>query len=188
MPTVEILKPSIVTFAYKQLKDDEDYGTCLWARFNLDLVNYSMTIESDCGDYSYNWCPTPETESFLHLCCRFDEGYLLEKLSNQNVINSEKTWKAILEHIKEYKADISSDALDSLKAVCFQYTLGFSELYITLEHTIKELGLSELFDFETLEYCIETDYPTNAKTIVSVFLKHIVPKIKEYEEDKQCKD
>ncbi len=163
MPTVEILKPSIVTFKYRQLKADEDYGTCLWARFNLDLVNYSMTIESDCGDYSYGWTPTPETESFLHLCCRFDEGYLLEKFSNRGVVNSDKTWKAILEHIKEYKSDISSEGLDSLKDVCFQYTLGFTELYISLEHTIKELGLSDLFDFETLEYCIETDYPTNAK-------------------------
>ncbi len=184
MPTITVKKPNIITFAYRQKKDDKDYGTCLWARFNLDLENYSMAIESDCGNYSYQWTATPDTESFLHLCCRFDKGYLLEKFSNRSVINSGETWKAIFEHIKEYEADISSDDLDNLKDVCFQYTLGFSELYIALEHTIKELRLSDLFDFETLGACIETDYPTNAKTIINIFFLYIVPEIRKYEEVK----
>ena len=106
MPTVDILKPSIITFAYKQLKDDEDYGSCLWARFNLDLVNYSMTIESDCGNYSYEWIPTPETESFLHLCSRFNKSYLLEKLSSRSRVNTDETRKAIFEWIELNNIDI----------------------------------------------------------------------------------
>lgn len=187
MPTVEVLKPSIVTFAYKQLKDDEDYGTCLWARFNLDLVNYSMTIESDCGDYSYSWTPTPETESFLHLCSRFNKDYLLGKLSSQSRIDDNATWKAILENIEDNNIDTENIDLRYLKGLCFAYS-EISMLFNELEKEIENLGLSNIFETATLWDCIIMDYPYAAVKIVDVFLEHIVPKIKEYEEDKQCKD
>ena len=44
MATVKVTEPKMITFEYRQEKSDEDYGTCLWARFNLDLINYTMFI------------------------------------------------------------------------------------------------------------------------------------------------
>lgn len=185
MPTVEILKPSIVTFAYKQLKDDEDYGSCLWARFNFDLVNYSMTIESDCGDYSYGWTPTPETESFLHLCSRFNKDYLLEKLSSQSRVDTDETRKAIFEWIELNNIDIENPDLNSLKELEFASS-GYTATFIELEKKIDELELNDIFDAEEIGDCIIMDYPYKVLKIVDVFIRHIKPKIKEYEENKQC--
>lgn len=72
--TVTIEKPEIITLLYHQEKADEDYGSCLWARFYLDTKNYTMSIESDCGKYSYGWYPTPDSESFLHLLPGYMSG------------------------------------------------------------------------------------------------------------------
>ena len=64
MAKVVVEKPQIISLLYKQEDTDKDYGSCLWARFYLDLKNYTMSIESDCGNYTYGWTPTPESESF----------------------------------------------------------------------------------------------------------------------------
>lgn len=185
MPMVKVQKPNIITFTYKQLKDDEDYGSCLWARFNLDLVNYTMTIESDCGNYSYGWNPTPKTESFLHLCSRFNKDYLLNKLSIQNRIDDNATWNAILENIEDNDIDTENIDLRYLKGLCFAYSESFM-LFNELEKEIDDLGLKDIFETETLCDCIIMDYPYKALKIVDVFIQHIKPKIREYEEDKQC--
>ena len=91
--TITVEKPEIITLMYRQEKTDADYGSCLWARFQFDLKNYTLHIEGDCGNYTHGWVPTPEHESFLHLCGRFDYEYLLYKMSNKTVIDSEKLGK-----------------------------------------------------------------------------------------------
>ena len=52
---IAVEKPEIITISYRQERGDKDYGSCLWARFNFDLKHYSMTIESDCGNYCARW-------------------------------------------------------------------------------------------------------------------------------------
>lgn len=185
MPIVKIQKPNIITFTYKQLKDDDDYGSCLWARFNLDLVSYTMTVESDCGNYSYSWSATPKTESFLHLCSRFNKDYLLEKFSNKNRVDVDETVKAIFEWIELNNIDINNPDLNSLKEIEFTSS-GYTATFIELEHKIDELGLNDIFDAEEINDCIIMDYPYKALKIVDVFIQHIKPKIKEYEEGRQC--
>ena len=101
MATVKVTEPKMITIEYRQEKGDEDYGTCMWARFNLDLINYTMFIESDCGTYGYGWYPTPDRESFLKLCSRFSEGYLIEKLSSQTVVDNDATWEQLQNLIDE---------------------------------------------------------------------------------------
>ena len=190
MPTVEILKPNIITFGYKQNKDDEDYGTCLWARFNLDLVNYSMSIESDCRNYSYGWTATPETESFFHLCSRFNKDYLLEKFSSKSVINNKETWNKVYQTIFDNLADsenIQILDLSNIKKICLNYS-NYNELFDKLVEELKELEELEsrdIFDWDTIDDCIVTDYPIGAITIVDIFFEHILPKIKEYEKEQE---
>lgn len=180
MAIVSVKKPEIITFTYKQEKTDEDYGTCFWARFNLDTENYTLSIESDCGSYSYSWIPTTNSESFLHLCCRINQQYLLEKLSNKKVVNQEDTWKAICDVINNNDIDTENLDLSYAKSVCFSYA-NPKELYDELAYVLSHLGLKELFDSETLLNCITNDYPCGAKKIVEIFFEHIVPKIREYE-------
>lgn len=93
MAIVEIKEPAIKVIEFRQERSDEDYGSCMWARFYFDIENYNLNIESDCGTYGYGWVPTPQTESFLKLCSRFNSGYLLDKLSERNVIDVEKTFE-----------------------------------------------------------------------------------------------
>lgn len=78
--------PHLLVIEYRQEKGDPDYGSCMWATFTFDLNRYSMTIQSDCGDYSYGWAPTPKTESFVELLCRLEPGYLLYKIPNTKKI------------------------------------------------------------------------------------------------------
>lgn len=65
MPEVNIYHPCITRISYRQEKGDSNYGTCLWADFEFDTINYRLQITSDCGNYSYQWVPTPGKESFL---------------------------------------------------------------------------------------------------------------------------
>ena len=87
MAIVKIEMPEITTVSFRQEKSDKDYGSCLWARFNFDTKHYHLSIESDCGTYGNGWVPTPDHETFLQLCSRFDEGYLLDKLDNRSVVD-----------------------------------------------------------------------------------------------------
>ena len=98
--TVTVEKPKIITLLYRQEKSDSDYGSCLWARFYLDTQNYTMSIESDCGNYSYGWYPTPDSESFLHLLCRMDGGYLRDKLAERTIVDGDATWNALKDMIE----------------------------------------------------------------------------------------
>ena len=119
---VTVEKPQIITLLYRQEKSDSDYGSCLWARFYLDTQNYTMSIESDCGNYSYGWCPTPKSESFLHLLCRIHSEYLLDKIAQRTVVNGEATWeevKGLLEEVAEHEDIELDDVLwEELNGAC----------------------------------------------------------------------
>ena len=83
MSKVNIIRPNILTLEYRQDKEDKDYGSCIWARFNFNLDRYELFISSDCGTYGYKWCETPKTESFIELMSRVDKDYLLHKLCGE---------------------------------------------------------------------------------------------------------
>lgn len=78
--TVKEIIPNILCIEYRQDREDKDYGTCLWARFMFNLDRYEMTITSDCGNYGYKWCETPDSESFLELMVRCEKEYILNKI------------------------------------------------------------------------------------------------------------
>ena len=188
MAKVEIKKPEMITIEFHQEKTDADYGSCMWARFNLDLINYSMSIESDCGNYGYGWVPTPQHESFLKLCARFDSGYLLCKLSEMFVVDGEKTWENLEEIIKEVAeclTDEQDEDMEEIKHACFS---GYTErdVHDAVESAIKYTRLeNEIEDFDLWDSIVK-DYPINAKKIVEVYMTHIVPTIKKMLKEKEC--
>lgn len=176
MKVIEI-KPNMLILEYIQDKEDKDYGSCLWARFNFNLDRYDLTITSDCGNYGYKWVETPTSESFLKLMTRINKGYLLDKLyGHADIFDYEATKKNI------YKYEVCDD--DENKAKLDEIFEEFewegepesAEMFITkFEETNKSCdGWFE----EIWEYC-EFYYPPNALKIVDVFDECIRPKIVE---------
>lgn len=184
--TVTVEKPQIITLLYRQEKSDADYGSCLWARFYLDTQNYTMSIESDCGNYSYGWCPTPDSESFLRLLCRMNSDYLLYKLAERTVSNGDATWKDLKELLEEVAEceDIELDdvLLDELQGACY-HQRSEGDVYDSVLDILKYTEFADKVEDYSIVQCIEMDYHPNAKKIVSVFLSCIVPVLREMEKE-----
>lgn len=173
--TVTVEKPQTVTLMYRQERSDEDYGSCLWARFNFDLKHYSMFIESDCGNYSYGWVPTPNAESFLQLCARFNWEYFLGKISSQTVIDGNTTFqrvKALMEQLDEDAfASIDEVDMEEIESACTCWRED-TEAYLAIRSILDENGFSE-YDAYDVACCIEKDYPNGAKKIAQIYRDHI---------------
>ena len=182
MSSMTLSVPRIVTVEYHQDDHDTDYGCCLWARFYFDLDNYSLTIESDCGSYGYSWCKTPQVETFLHLCNRFDWGYLLDKLARQNIFDGDETWDNLkwildsmgIEDDLALFAQSDYDVVEELQNLCRQCTSD-REWVDAIEHEIKYTPLDGALEYHDIWSCVSHTYPINAKTISKIFVNEIMP-------------
>lgn len=165
----------IIIINYFQEHLDEDYASCLWARFYIDSMTYTLGIASDCGNYMYCWQPTPEAESFINLLTRLHEDYLLEKLSDRTVVNAQKTF----ENIKEYLDDILEDGerdfdYEDIRDVC-NYDSPEEVLAAVIDCLKYTNAYTASFDEYDIWQSIETDYPYNAKKICSIFKAYVQP-------------
>ena len=180
MAEIKIETPEITTVFYRQVKGDKDYGSCLWARFNFDTKNYSLTIESDCGCYQYGWVPTPTSESFFHLCSRFNCEYLLYKISDRSVIDSKKTWnnvKDLVEDIAIIPDVLNEYEWEELESACY-HCADERDVADAIFSVLNDSVLHDRYETEDFWYAIEKDYPVNAKKIVEVFRDHIQPELR----------
>lgn len=189
MSQIKMNTPRVITVEYSQDTNDTNYGCCLWARFYFDLDNYSLTIESDCGSYGYSWVRTPNVETFLHLCNRFDYGYLLEKLSRPTVFDSEKVWEnlqylldslSISEDLQLYSLE-NYDIVEELKHICFSYNEQ-REFVDAIENEIRYTPLEGFLESYDVWETVSHDFPINAKTICKIFVNEIMPWLATQEE------
>ena len=177
---VNEIKPNILCLEYRQEKEDEDYGSCLWARFMFNLDRYELSITSDCGNYGYKWCETPNSESFLKLMARTDDGYMLDKLYGRaNVFDYESTKEKIYEYFGEEEED--KEKLDEI----------FDEMELYGGEPDNASEFMRIFeDNNNNDFCdvwemLEFDYPSNALKIVSVFKECIQPYIRKMLESEE---
>ena len=176
---VNILKPEIIRFAFRQEKGDPNYGSCLWANFDFDTVNYNLSIASDCGYYGYGWTVTP-SEPFLKLMARIHDDYLLRKMCRESVVDWDATKEGIIEALREDDSLIEEeveDAIEELEALADDYDVTESPEYTTalLEKWNDEnCRINDLWDY------VRTDYMGDEKKIAQVFEDHIKPAIREY--------
>lgn len=191
MPRIVHEEPEIVTISYHQTRDDADYGSCLWARFNFDVKHYHLSIESDCGSYGNGWCPTPDHETFLQLCARFEEGYLLDKIDNRSVVDGEATYKALMEFLADYDGcayeALTSKQLKDLEDACRSNRKDmdcYDNIVDELEYTEFSGSLSE-YDIAS---CIEMTYPAGSKKIVQIFKDYIQPELRKLSGYKEAKN
>ena len=186
---VAIEKPEIISLLYTQEKSDPDYGSCLWARFYLDLNNYTMAIESDCGNYTYGWVRTPNSESFLQLLSRMDPDYLLDKISSETVIDGNATAENFKEFIEECAEsefiELSDCEWERIHDACYHHDTVRDVVEAVMDEiTSTELKQALEYDSYYLWSNVAMDYPASAKKIAAVFGNCIKPKIKEIIEGK----
>lgn len=172
--TVNEIKPNMLCLEYRQEKEDKDYGSCLWARFNFNLDRYELNITSDCGNYGYKWCETPNSESFLELMARCGEGYMLDKLyGHKDIFDYDATKERIYEIFGEDEED--KERLDEI----------FDEIEVYGSYVDTAQEFMRVFEdnnhgyFSDVWEYLQFVYPTNALKIVEVFGECIKPKIKE---------
>lgn len=187
MPLIAIEKPEIMTISYRQTREDKDYGSCLWARFNFDVKHYHLSIESDCGSYGNGWVPTPDHETFLHLCSRFEEGYLLDKIDNRSVVDGEATYKALMEYLEDYDSfafeALSEEQREELECACITSRTADDVMRSVLDD-LECTPFPSCISMYDIAYCIEMTYPRDAKKIAEIFEDHIQPILREME--KEC--
>ena len=177
--TIKEVQPTIRQFEYRQEKGDKDYGSCLWAIFNLDTKNYTLSIESDCGNYSYGWVPTPNSESFVKLMSRVEEDYLLSKIAERTEFDYEASKAATIRNIEM----IFEDEPEELEAI--KTYIDFKGCTYEMKHSahvfyqeLEEI-LSEYDAADVHEYIVcEMDYTAQAKRIANIFCTVLQPILK----------
>lgn len=171
---VEKITPRTVTYLLVPDKEDEEYSSCMWARYVFDCDNGRLNINSDAGDFSYGWGYN-EHEDFMHLMSRVNGSYLLNKISSQSVFNIGKSKVKTIENIESYEAGYLGieNKLDFIcEAIVDIDSLSCEEMFFDEVNRIVP-GI----EFESIE--IVKEYPYDAKVVVALFEKYIQPKIKE---------
>lgn len=190
MAKVSTRTPPLISLYFCQERGDPDYGSCLWAVFNFDLERYEMSVTSDCGNYAYGWVPTPKSESFMHLMSRLDSGYLLDKISDRCIIDTEATFKEVKDLMETMGVDFAETDcwgdsvfdMDEIKNCCNQNSE--QDVHDALERQFKGTSMEDCDDYD-LWCCIQKDFPVNAKKIVQIFMDYIRPMCKKFSDDKK---
>ena len=138
------------------------------AVFLLDTVNYTLSVESDWGEFCYRWCAT-ERETFKALMLRVGEDYLCRKISSRSEIDWNKTIRHAIksffryghckdkEQIKEFLNEIKR--VDHNEIRFYDFVCSYA----------PDLWEGDFF---------EKDYPIKAKVIVAIFEKYLKNELK----------
>lgn len=179
--TVKAEIPHIVRLTYRQQQDDPDYGSCMWAFFDFDTEKWMLSIQSDCGEYAYRW-PSGKGETFLELCARICDDYLLDKLCGKpDVVNAEATIEDVIERMtadrdEDEITENEKEAIAELKEKDCELDGASSDgAAWILDEWANDYGL----EFDCLWESVSTEYSGNQKKIVQVYKDHIQPALKE---------
>lgn len=179
--TVKTERPHILRLTYRQEKTDPDYGSCMWAFFDFDIEKWMLSIQSDCGEYAYRW-PAGKGETFLELCARIHDDYLLHKLcGNPEVVNAEATIEGVIEWMtadreEDEITENEKEAIEELKEKECELNGASSDgAAWILDEWANDYGL----EFDCLWERVSTEYSGNQKKIIEVFRDYIQPSLKD---------
>lgn len=176
--------PKIRKFAYRQEKGDPEYGSCLWATFLLDTETYTLYIESDCGNHTYGWTPTPNAESFIHLMARVGEDYLLRKIAEETEFCYETSKNTTIDNIKDYFYDEEDIVEKIIEEIDYKECLGEIQYEPHEFHNALEEILDQYNTIDSHELIeVAMDFTAGAKRIVKIFKEVLQPILKE-----ECKE
>lgn len=170
--TVKEIPTNIRCLEYRQDIQDVDYGSCLYARFYFNLDTYELTIIADVGNYAYQWCATPDTESFLGLMSRISSDYLLGKLCGSP---KEFDYEATKAHFYDYAdEDEDREKLDEIfEEIESKYIPNNGETFIEMFENENDGWWTDSWEYPIY------DYTPWQKRIVQIFEDSIQPMIRE---------
>ena len=181
MAKIKQVLRNILILRYTQEKDDDDYGSCLWADFLFDLDEYQLNINSDCGSFSYGWVVSPK-EPFLKLMTRIEHGYLLSKIARESRVDAKATMEGLEELLQQELERGEIDEFDAA-SISRRWT---DVVYCTDEADFLPSALlleisGDCWEpsYEGLNCAIQVDYPVYAKKIAEIFQRFVRPKIRE---------
>jgi hypothetical protein len=169
---VEKIEPKVSTYRLVLDKGDEEFTSCIWARFILDFDNWRLTINSDAGDYTYGW-GSNKNDDFLDLMCRVNADYLLNKMSDRSRVFIDKSKKATIKTITDNDYECFgikdqnhlNEIIDEINDI---------DACASEETFIREVdSIVPNIDFECIE--VVKDYPYGAYTAIGLFVKYIQP-------------
>lgn len=183
---IEQANPNTIHLKFRQEKDDENYGNCLWGDVIINCDDYTLTAKTDCGNYMHGWTPTPDEESFIHLLSRIESEYLVGKISVKNVFDFEESKRQTYEIIRQ-----SRDCRENAERIIedIEYSLdndncrSEESFYRTCNSILKENGV--YYGSEMI--CIEKDYPAGAKIFAEIYDTAIKPYLKTLEKPARIK-
>lgn len=163
---VTVIKPNVTEYRIRTEPGDAIHTRCMWANILLNHDTYTISAQTDCGDYSYRW-PKTKDESFHDLLLRVlrDEEYLLEKFSSRTVFSLEETKKLFFDYNDDL--DMDDPAMQAVKAI--EAT--------TEEEWIRQMQAQHL-DEAPWDYIVR-EHPAQAHTFVHLLSKVILPMMKE---------
>lgn len=182
-------KPEILRFVYRQETGDPNYGSCLWAIFDIDPGRGMLNIQGDCGNYAYRW---PERgEMFMKMLAGgMSEDYLLKKLCGKpKAFKAEATIENMKDYLKdaEYYEDEKlnqlkiDNAIKNLEAELSEYDL--EDDPSIAEFIIDNWNSDNDMDIDCAWELVIKDYSAHQKRTVHIFLEHIAPQIGRATED-----
>lgn len=176
---IEEIKPHIRQFMFRQERGDPDFGSCMWASFILDTLNYTLHISSDCGEYAYGWTPTPKSESFVHLMSRVHEEYLLEKIADRDQFDYESSKRETITNLEYYYDD------DPGRVNSIIDKIGIRELYDDMsdDHNAYYQAMDDILSDDGVDDTFEIiasvfEYSAGAKKIAQIFHDVLQPLLK----------
>lgn len=173
---IKKIEPRTYTYRLVPNKDDEEYMSCMWARFIFDCDNGRLNINSDAGDYSYEWGYS-EHEDFMHLMGRINKYYLLEKISSRSVFLLDASKKQTIKTVEDngwecYGVESAEDWEEIKQDILDIDSCASGEIFFRIIDDIMPY-----IDWESI--IIEKDYPYGAKVVAELFEKYLQPRIKE---------
>lgn len=170
---VTVIRPNVTEYRIRTEPGDAIHTRCMWANILLNHDTYTISAQTDCGDYSYRW-PATKDESFRDLLLRAlrDEEYLLGKFSSRTIFSPEETKQLFLEYNDIPDMEILDDpAIQAVKAINAR----------TEEEWVQTM-LEQHLDSEPWDYIVK-EYPPQAHTFVYLLQSVILPMLKEEKHD-----
>lgn len=167
--------PKILQLSLTQERTDEDYGSCLWCKVTFDLDSYALLVNGDCGDFVYNWVPTPKSESFLELMTRIEGAYLLGKISKRNVFNLNESIELTCSNLEKFCEDVDTigNAISEIKEL-IDDDIGEEIFYNKCMDILSDYEIHDSFEIIS----VEKEYPSGALKFAEIFTRDIQPYLK----------
>ena len=138
------------------------------AVFLLDTVNYTLSVESDWGEFCYRWCAS-DRETFKALMLRVGGDYLCNKISDRSEIDWKKTKRHAIKSFFRYghckDREKVKEFLNEIKRVDHN-EIRFYDFVCSYAPDLWEGGF------------FEKDYPMKAKVIVTIFERYLKEELK----------